>query len=71
MRKLRLKFLFIYLFNPSPQKPTNAEMRSSTMYTSEKWPAKSPKKEIDIYPNLHAVQPSLHLPSYYNKKNPR
>jgi hypothetical protein len=38
------------------------------MYTSEKWPAKSPKKEIDIYPNLHAVQPSLHLPSYYNKK---
>jgi hypothetical protein len=43
-------------------------MRSSTMYTSKKWPAKSPKKEIGIYPNLHAVQPSLHLPSYYNNK---
>jgi hypothetical protein len=33
-----------------------------------KRPSQKPKKEIDIYPNLHAVQTPLHLPSYYNQK---
>jgi len=38
--------------NP-PKKPTNAEMRSSTIGTRA---SQKPKKEIDIYPNLHAIQ---------------
>jgi hypothetical protein len=61
--------------NP-PQKPTNAEMRSSTMYTKirGKWAAKSPKKRftfIQICMQFSFVVTPPKLLQQKKKKSPR